>query len=113
MEDALGIRFDARDGERLFRSTLVQTLFYGLFSAWVVHARAGKQNFDWRVSQWSLHVPVMRLLFGQIATPQALEPLGLVPLLDAAEPRWSAWSGRPSSQRSATSMRFSTSMSHS
>jgi len=84
MEDALGIRFDARDGERLFRSTMVQTLFYGLFSAWVVHARAGKQNFDWRVSQWSLHVPVMRLLFGQIATPQALEPLGLVPLLDAA-----------------------------
>ena len=84
IEDAVGIRFDARDGERLFRSTLVQTLFYGLFSAWVVHARAGKQNFDWRVSQWSLHVPVMRLLFGQIATPQALEPLGLVPLLDAA-----------------------------
>jgi hypothetical protein len=69
MEDALGIRFDARDGERLFRSTLVQTLFYGLFSAWVVHARAGKTGFDWRVSQWSLHVPVMRLLFGQIATP--------------------------------------------
>ena len=39
MEDALGIRFDERDGERLFRSTLVQTLFYGVFSAWVVHAR--------------------------------------------------------------------------
>ena len=84
MESALGLRFDARDGERLFRSTLVQTLFYGLFSAWVVHARAGRQNFDWRISQWSLHVPVMRLLFGQIATPEALEPLGLVPLLDAA-----------------------------
>jgi N-6 DNA Methylase len=84
MEDALGIKFVARDGERLFRSTLVQTLFYGLFSAWVVHARAGKTSFDWRVSQWSLHVPVMRLLFGQIATPEALEPLGLVPLLDAA-----------------------------
>jgi N-6 DNA Methylase len=84
MEDALGIRFDAKDGERLFRSTLVQTLFYGLFSAWVVHARAGKTGFDWRVSQWSLNVPVMRLLFGQIATPQALGPLDLVPLLDAA-----------------------------
>lgn len=84
MEDALGIRFDARDGERLFRSTLVQTLFYGLFSAWVVHARAGNTGFDWRTSQWSLRVPVMRLLFGQIATPEALGPLGLVPLLDAA-----------------------------
>ena len=84
MEDALGIRFDGRDGERLFRSTLVQTLFYGVFSAWVVHARAGRLGFDWRASSWSLHVPVMRFLFGQIATPEALEPLGVVKLLDAA-----------------------------
>jgi len=84
MEDALGIRFDERDGEHLFRSTLVQTLFYGVFSAWVVHARAGLQNFDWRASSWSLHVPVMSLLFQKVATPQALQPLGLVPLLDAA-----------------------------
>ena len=84
MEDALGIRFDGPDGERLFRSTLVQTLFYGVFSAWVVHARAGAQGFDWRASSWSLHVPVMSLLFQKVATPQALGPLGLVPLLDAA-----------------------------
>ncbi len=84
MEDALGIRFDERDGERLFRSTLVQTLFYGVFSAWVVHARAGLQGFDWRSSSWSLHVPVMSLLFQKVATPQALLPLGLVPLLDGA-----------------------------
>ena len=84
MEDALGIRFDGPDGERLFRSTLVQTLFYGVFSAWVVHARAGGQGFDWRASSWSLHVPVMSLLFQKVATPQALGPLGLVPLLDAA-----------------------------
>ena len=84
MEDALGIRFEARDGERLFRSTLVQTLFYGVFSAWVVHARAGRMNFDWRGSSWSLTVPVMSLLFRQTATPEALGPLGLVPLLDAA-----------------------------
>ena len=84
MEDALGIRFDERDGERLFRSTLVQTLFYGVFSAWVTHARAGLQGFDWRSSSWSLHVPVMSLLFQKVATPQALLPLGLVPLLDGA-----------------------------
>jgi hypothetical protein len=84
MEDALGIHFDARDGERLFRSTLVQTLFYGVFSAWVIHARAGRLSFDWRAASWSLHVPVMSLLFRQTATPEALGPLGLVPLLDAA-----------------------------
>ena len=84
MEDALGIRFDGRDGDHLFRSTLVQTLFYGVFSAWVVHARAGARAFDWRASSWSLTVPVMSLLFQKVATPQALGPLGLVPLLDAA-----------------------------
>ena len=50
MEDALGIRFDERDGERLFRSTLVQTLFYGVFSAWVAHARAGRQAYQRRAA---------------------------------------------------------------
>lgn len=84
MEAALGIRFDQRDGEQLFRGTLVQTLFYGVFSAWVMHARAGRSGFDWRAASWSLHVPVVRLLFRQIATPEALEPLDLVPLLDGA-----------------------------
>lgn len=83
MEEALGVRFDARDGDALFRSTLVQTLFYGVFSAWVVHVRAGRGRFDWRAAQWSLTVPVARFLFQQIATPEALEPLELVPLMDA------------------------------
>lgn len=84
MEQALGIAFETRDGEHLFRSTLVQTLFYGIFSAWVVHARTGAASFDWRAAQWSMTVPVARFLFQQAATPDALEPLGLVPLLDAA-----------------------------
>ena len=85
MQQALGITFDGRDGEHLFRSTLVQTLFYGLFSAWVTHVRgAGRGRFDWRSAQWSLTVPVARFLFQQVATPEALEPLELVPLMDAA-----------------------------
>lgn len=85
LERGLGVAFDQRDGERLFRSTLVQTLFYGLFSAWVAHAQEGRpERFDWRAASWSLHVPVMRLLFEQVGSPGALRPLGLVPLLDAA-----------------------------
>ena len=84
MEEALGIRFDGRDGEALFRSTLVQTLFYGVFSAWVTHVRAGGARFDWRATQWSLTVPVARFLFQQIATPEALGPLHLVELMNAA-----------------------------
>ena len=35
LEEALGLKFDSEKGEHFFRSTLVQTLFYGLFSAWV------------------------------------------------------------------------------
>ncbi len=85
MEDTLELSFDARDGAHLFRSTLVQTLFYGLFSAWIVEARAGRAaKFDWRAAQWSLTVPIARFLFQQVATPEALAPLGIVPLLDAA-----------------------------
>ncbi len=85
MEDTLELSFDAGDGAHLFRSTLVQTLFYGLFSAWIVEAQAGRAaKFDWRAAQWSLTVPIARFLFQQVATPEALAPLGIVPLLDAA-----------------------------
>ena len=33
LEEALGIRFEGERGDRFFRSTLIQTLFYGVFSA--------------------------------------------------------------------------------
>lgn len=35
-EEALGLKFAGKDGEHFFRSSLVQTLFYGVFSAWVL-----------------------------------------------------------------------------
>ncbi len=44
LEEALGVRFKGEKGARFFRSTLVQTLFYGVFSAWVLWARAGTPN---------------------------------------------------------------------
>lgn len=82
LEQALGMRFELGSGEHLFRSTLVQTLFYGVFSAWVTHAREGRGPFDWRQAEWNLHVPMVRVLFEQIATPSQLRPLGLVEVLD-------------------------------
>lgn len=88
MESALGLTFDAnKDGEHLFRSTLVQTLFYGLFSAWAAHARGpnAARPFDWRSADYDLHLPVVRLLYSQVRDPSALGPLGLMPLLDAAQ----------------------------
>ena len=85
LEDALGITFDEEKGDHFFRSTLVQTLFYGLFSAWVIWARATPRNpprFDWRSAGWSLHVPFVQTLFQQLTSPQHIKQLDLVEVLD-------------------------------
>ena len=95
MEEALGIRFEGERGERFFRSTLIQTLFYGIFSAWVLWSRhEQKKNgplfedhysprrFRWREEVWHLRAPVLRALFMQLADPGRLKPLGLVEVLD-------------------------------
>ena len=39
LEESLGVHFEGERGAAFFRSTLVQTLFYGVFSAWVIWAR--------------------------------------------------------------------------
>ena len=44
LQEALGLRFEGPKGEHLFRSTLVRTLFYGLFSAWVEVAQEGSRD---------------------------------------------------------------------
>lgn len=41
-----------------------------------------KEKFDWKLAQWSLRVPMIRALFGQVATPDQLGPLGMVEVLD-------------------------------
>ena len=87
LEEALGVRFKGDKGTRFFYSTLVQTLFYGVFSAWVLWARSGSAGvppatFDWRVAVWHLRAPVLRALFQQISDPGRLQPLGLVEVLD-------------------------------
>ena len=96
LEDALGVRFEGERGARFFHSTLVQTLFYGVFSAWVLWSRAdtasqdrplfaggySQVRFDWRTAVWHLRAPVLRALFQQLSDPGRLQPLGLVEVLD-------------------------------
>ena len=83
LEDALGVRFEGERGKRFFHSTLVQTLFYGVFSAWVLWARqAPVGRFDWRTAAWHLRAPVLRALFQQLSDPGRLQLLGLVEVLD-------------------------------
>ena len=79
------MKFEAEKGEHFFRSTLVQTLFYGVFSAWVLWHKEKpqrKNDFDWKSAAWTLHVPMIKALFEQVATPTKLGPLGLVEVLD-------------------------------
>ena len=85
LEEALGVLFEGDKGARFFHSTLVQTLFYGVFSAWVLWARqmpppTGK--FNWHEAVWHLRAPVLRALFQQLSDPGRLQPLGLVEVLD-------------------------------
>ena len=85
LEEALGVRFEGEKGARFFHSTLVQTLFYGVFSAWVIWARqtpSSGKAFNWREAVWHLRAPVMQALFQQLSQPGRLQPLGLVEVLD-------------------------------
>ncbi len=95
LEEALGIQFEGDRGERFFRSTLIQTLFYGVFSAWVLwsrHEQKGNgplfgssyspERFRWRDAVWHLRAPVLRALFMQLSNPGQLKALRLVEVLD-------------------------------
>ena len=85
LEEALGVRFKGERGARFFRSTLVQTLFYGVFSAWVLWARQTPPPsgaFNWHEAVWHLRAPVLAALFQQLSQPGRLQPLGLVEVLD-------------------------------
>jgi hypothetical protein len=85
LEEALGLRFEGEDGEHFFRSALVQTLFYGVFAAWVFWSEhqpeTNAARFTWRQAQWTLSVPMVRVLFQQLASPANL-PVGLDEVLD-------------------------------
>ena len=85
LEESLGVKFEGDRGAAFFRSTLVQTLFYGVFSAWVLWSRQTPTPsgvFDWHGAVWHLRAPVLRALFQQLSDPGKLQPLGLVEVLD-------------------------------
>jgi hypothetical protein len=109
LEEALGLKFEGAKGEHFFRSSLVQTLFYGVFSAWVLWAKQHSQvgsggfippqnnggvkpplhatpppRFDWYTTARYLRVPMISKLFHLVADPQELEALKLTEVLDWA-----------------------------
>ena len=95
LEESLGVRFEGEKGQKFFYSTLVQTLFYGIFSAWVLWSRDARSNdgpifegsynlmrFNWREAVWYLHAPFLRALFQQLSDPGRLQSLDLIEVLD-------------------------------
>jgi len=109
LEEALGLKFEGAKGEHFFRSSLVQTLFYGVFSAWVLWAKqnppsvaavydrrpesgngrrsqsaATAPRFDWNLAARYLRVPMISKLFYLVADPNQLEALKLTEVLDWA-----------------------------
>jgi len=89
LSDALGVHFEGDRGIHFFQSTLIQTLFYGVFSAWVLwhesHPKAG-DRFHWRLSAEHLGLPILRTLFVQLAgDPKKVRALQLEEVLDWTE----------------------------
>jgi hypothetical protein len=89
LEEALGLKFEGKRGDHFFRSTLIQTLFYGIFSAWVLWGKKHlptdkKAHFEWRMSAQHLRVPILRKLFYEVAEPGQLETMNLPEVLDWA-----------------------------
>lgn len=88
LEEALGLTFQGEKGSHFFRSTFIQTLFYGIFSAWVLWARNRPEDdpskFDWHTTVWYLRVPMIQALFSKVATPMSLGPLDLEEVLNWA-----------------------------
>lgn len=82
---ALGISFEGEEGEEFFRSSLIQTAFYGLFAGWTLwHREGGAHPFAWEHLDRYLKIPFLGKLFYEFKHPDRLEELHLAGHLDRA-----------------------------
>ena len=89
LERALGIEFVGTRGTRFFIATVVQTVFYGLFSAWAQWSRdpdvdANATSFEWRRAGDYLRVPVLQDIFDEVTKSGNVRALGIEDHLDRA-----------------------------
>ena len=118
LEEALGIKFEGEKGEHFFRSTLVQTLFYGVFSAWVLWtqrapAADATARFDWREAAWSTARADDAQAVREVADPARSASLGIARCSTGPRPCSTASTARRSSSGSRSSTPSSTSTSRS
>ena len=117
LEEALGVRFEGARGAAFFRSTLVQTLFYGIFSAWVLWARqtparqpAGSTGTK---PSGTSAPPCCGRYSSSYQTPAGCSRWGWWRFWTGRRPRSTAWSAGPSSTASARARPSRTSTSRS
>lgn len=87
LEETLQVRFEGPKGNRFLRATIIQTLFYGIFSAWVLWHRenpARTDRFDWRTTSDYLRLPVLQVLFEMVGAASQVQRLDLRDLLESA-----------------------------
>jgi Type ISP C-terminal specificity domain/N-6 DNA Methylase len=71
-ESPLSSQADRAKAQHFFRSILVQTLFYGVFSAWVLWCQGGPsrdERFSWRETAGRLHLTLLNVLFHEMTRP--------------------------------------------
>lgn len=82
---ALGVTFEGEEGEEFFRSSLIQTVFYGLFAGWTLWLRSNsKAPFRWENLADHLKIPFLAELYYEFQHPRRIQELGLRPHLDLA-----------------------------
>lgn len=85
---ALGLAFDIDDekGARFFRSSLVQSVFYALFAAWILWDKKADADaaFDIDDAHSFLPIPFLDALLHDIRHPARMKHLGLEPYLARA-----------------------------
>jgi hypothetical protein len=80
---ALGVTFEGEEGESFFRSSLIQTAFYGIFASWACWHRDGRiSEFRWQDLGQYLRIPFLGELFHEFQHPTRLRELNLSLHLD-------------------------------
>lgn len=86
---ALGLSFDLNDpkGDRFFRGSLIQTVFYSLFAAWILWDRDPDKvdgPFTMAQAEQHLRIPFLQELFHDLRSPRYLRQLDLAVHLERA-----------------------------
>jgi Type ISP C-terminal specificity domain/N-6 DNA Methylase len=82
---ALGVTFVGQEGEEFFRSSLIQTAFYGLFAGWALWWQGARAKaFRWEDLSDYLKIPFLGSLFYEFRHPSRIKELRLAGHLDVA-----------------------------